>query len=97
MHTRLINSRFSDHTRPKCLSAADNVRQALQVVNKLPVLNKRVLHYLVDFLRRFAEPVAEEKTKMTASNLATVFAPNLLRAPDNQVTPQSINVDLVLN
>jgi hypothetical protein len=57
----------------------------LQVVNKLPVLNRRVLHYLVDFLRRFAEPAAEAKTKMTASNLATVFAPNLLRAPDNQV------------
>jgi len=47
------------------------------LVNKLPALNKSVLSYLLSFLLKVA--AYAEVNKMALHNLATVFAPNLLR------------------
>ena len=44
-------------------------------------LNYRTLAYLVEYLQGFTVPAIEAKTKMNARNLATIFAPNILRAP----------------
>lgn len=73
-------------TRPKCLAVADTVQPTLQVVNtKLHPLNKKALLYLVEFLRTFLAPEVEGRTKMNLANIATIFGPNLLRAPDAEV------------
>jgi hypothetical protein len=65
---------------------ADTVQPTLQVVNtKLHPLNKKALLYLVEFLRTFLAPEVEGRTKMNLANIATIFGPNLLRAPDAEV------------
>jgi len=53
----------------------------LDFVGKLPELNYCVLLYLINYLQRFSRPETVSLTKMDASNLATVFAPNCLRCP----------------
>jgi hypothetical protein len=52
----------------------------------LPAPNHRVLLFLVEFLRRFIKPEVIERTKMTANNLAAVFAPCLFRCPYTDTT-----------
>eukprot|EP00127_Corallochytrium_limacisporum_P003458 Clim_evm86s149 gene=Clim_evmTU86s149 len=61
----------------------ENLRlRTLQLINSyLPVSNRRVLGRLMIMLRRLAKH--EEKTKMTASNLAVCLAPNIL-APSSE-------------
>lgn len=39
----------------------------------------QVLTYLIHFLQQFAQPEVVANTKMDSSNLAMVFAPNILR------------------
>lgn len=39
----------------------------------------QVLTYLINFLQEFSQPEVVANTKMDSSNLAMVFAPNLLR------------------
>jgi len=51
----------------------------LELVQQLPELNRLVLTYLVRFLQLFSQPEVVQQTKMDASNLAMVFAPNVLR------------------
>ena len=41
------------------------------------------LLYLIKFIRKFCRPEVVEKTKMTAANLAMVWAPNIIRCPSN--------------
>ncbi|KAI8925684.1 Rho GTPase activation protein [Entophlyctis helioformis] len=60
---------------------------ALQLVNSLPEINRKVVHYMIQFLKIIAEPQNQPFTKMNVSNLAMVFAPNFLRCPsDNPAT-----------
>jgi hypothetical protein len=49
--------------------------------NRLPELNRLTLMYLAKYLQLFARSDVASVTKMDASNLATVFAPNCLRCP----------------
>lgn len=65
----------------KCLIVEDRVEEAMEIVDKLPELNRNVLKYLVKFLQVIGNPNFQLKTKMTVSNLSLVFAPNLLRCP----------------
>lgn len=55
------------------------IQQVKKVFNFLPVANRLIIRYLATFLRFLAK--FSEVTRMTASNLAICFAPNLLRAP----------------
>lgn len=67
-------------------SSADRdaaLQKLLQMVQRLPELNRLVLAYLIHFLQLFARPEAATVTKMDAANLATVFAPNCLRCPSS--------------
>ncbi|XP_031777201.1 uncharacterized protein LOC100119219 isoform X2 [Nasonia vitripennis] len=49
------------------------------LVERLPELNRKVLCHLIHFLQIFARPDVVARTKMDASNLAMVMAPNILR------------------
>ncbi|XP_042876227.1 filaggrin-like isoform X4 [Penaeus japonicus] len=61
------------------INAHDDPTQAVGLVNKLPEINRLVLSYLIRFLQYFAQPDIVTATKMDASNLAMVMAPNCLR------------------
>jgi len=61
---------------------------AWELINTLPEINKRVIIYMIDFLKVVAQPENQEHTKMSVANLAMVFAPNFLRCPSDN--PQVI-------
>lgn len=62
-------------------------KEAWELINTLPNINKLVIIYMTDFLKIIAKPENQEYTKMTLANLAMVFAPNFLRCPsDNPET-----------
>lgn len=54
---------------------------AVLLVKKMPAINRRVLYFVIVYLRGVAEPDNVPKTKMGVNNLAMVFAPNFLRCP----------------
>lgn len=66
----------------RCLKIR-HVQAAMDVVDELPVLNRSVIKYLAKYLQLVGDPLNQPKTKMTVSNLAIVFAPNLLRCPND--------------
>ncbi|XP_046664613.1 rho GTPase-activating protein 39 isoform X5 [Homalodisca vitripennis] len=63
----------------ECIQHHDNPIRAIQIVDSLPEINRLVLSYLVRFLQIFARSEVVQQTKMDASNLAMVIAPNCLR------------------
>lgn len=62
-----------------CLDAAEDSEQACLLIERLPYINRLVLTYLIRFLQIFIRPENVAVTKMDASNLAMVMAPNCLR------------------
>ena len=54
---------------------------AISLVSRLPDMHRTVLSFLIRFLQLFARPEVATVTKMDASNLSMVFAPNFLRCP----------------
>ena len=62
-----------------CLAAGENAADAISIFSSLPEINRLVLAYLIRFLQVFAAPENAAVTKMDVSNLAMVFAPNVLR------------------
>lgn len=69
-----------------CIDSEGEFDKAMEVVNKLPEINRRVVMYVVAFLQQVARD--QEINKMSPSNLAMVFAPNFLRCKSND--PQII-------
>ncbi|XP_031626838.1 rho GTPase-activating protein 68F [Contarinia nasturtii] len=63
-----------------------NVKQMLR--EKLPVENYELFKYLIEFLVKVEE--CKDLNKMTSSNLAIVFGPNLVWAKHNQMSMQEI-------
>ncbi|XP_037528418.1 rho GTPase-activating protein 39 isoform X1 [Rhipicephalus sanguineus] len=63
----------------ECVDCCGEPQAVLALVRRMPELNQRVLAYLVRFLQVFAAPENAALTKMDASNLAMVMAPNCLR------------------
>ncbi|ORX57119.1 RhoGAP-domain-containing protein [Piromyces finnis] len=61
---------------------------AWELIDTLPEINKRVISYMIDFLKVIAKQENQEYTKMSVANLAMVFAPNFLRCPSDN--PQVI-------
>ncbi|KAF8200735.1 hypothetical protein BJ912DRAFT_921356 [Pholiota molesta] len=51
----------------------------IQIVERLPTINRRVVLFVISFLQLFLEDRTQVVTKMTPANLALVMAPNLLR------------------
>ncbi|XP_064384607.1 rho GTPase-activating protein 39-like isoform X2 [Halichondria panicea] len=70
----------------ECINNCDNEMNALSLVDSLPELNKKLLLYLVDFLKQFITPENIEATKMGLDNIAMVWAPNFLRCPSDDHT-----------
>jgi len=59
---------------------------AWEIVKILPEINRRVVNYMINFLRIIADQKNQPITKMTLANLAMVFAPNFLRCPSDNLT-----------
>ncbi|XP_055376859.1 uncharacterized protein LOC129609037 [Condylostylus longicornis] len=77
-YRELYDPLIPDALYNECVQTEDPV-EADRIINKLPALNRLVLTYLVNFLQQFVQPDVVNCTKMDASNLAMVFAPNCLR------------------
>ncbi|KAI1280339.1 Rho GTPase-activating protein 39 [Halotydeus destructor] len=76
------------HLYETCLEAASSPREATAIVTeRLPKLNKLVLGYLMRFLQVFSAPDNVSYTKMDDSNLSMVWAPNILRSSQSNVSP----------
>jgi hypothetical protein len=58
----------------KCLRAASDIVALNDIISNLPMLNRRVLAFLITFLQQFAQPEACEISKMNSANLAMVRA-----------------------
>ncbi|XP_014258422.1 rho GTPase-activating protein 39 isoform X2 [Cimex lectularius] len=78
-YRELYEPLIPDNLYEDCISCHDDAEQAAAIVENLPHLNKMVLAYLIRFLQIFARPEVVAVTKMDASNLAMVMAPNCLR------------------
>ena len=69
-----------DELYDECITGAENPDNVLRVVReKLPSVHRRVLLFVVSFLQMFLDETVTATTKMTAPNMALVFAPNILR------------------
>jgi hypothetical protein len=62
-----------------CIGNAKDPNACIGVVRRLPTMHRRVVLFVVSFLQLFIEEKVQNLTKMTAANLALIFAPNLLR------------------
>lgn len=62
-----------------CITNSHDVDACVQIVQRLPTTNRRVVLFVVSFLQLFLEDKIQIATKMTSANLALVMAPNLLR------------------
>ncbi|KAJ3151898.1 hypothetical protein HK101_001854 [Irineochytrium annulatum] len=60
--------------------------EAANIVERLPDINREVANYMIRFLKIVAEPQNQPITRMTAANIAMVFAPNFLRCPSDNPT-----------
>lgn len=75
-----------------CINVGSNEGQenstenAWGIVKVLPEPNRRVVNYMINFLRIIADQKNQPITKMTLANLAMVFAPNFLRCPSDNLT-----------
>jgi hypothetical protein len=77
-----------------------NITAVQAMVKQFDNINVKVIQFVINFLRSFLKPEFVKLTMMPANNLATVFAPTLLRCPsDNplmQITVASSEVKFVL-
>lgn len=64
-----------------------NVKLILR--EKLPIENYELFKYIVEFLGKIMD--RKDFNKMTSSNLAIVFGPNLIWAKNNQMSFDEIN------
>ncbi|XP_049533474.1 hornerin isoform X1 [Anopheles darlingi] len=77
-YRELYDPLIPDELYDECVQTEDPA-EAAAIVEKLPKINRLVLTYLIHFLQQFSLPDVVANTKMDSSNLAMVFAPNLLR------------------
>ena len=79
----VLGSQIEQHEQLKGKNKEDKAfspREKLEkLISRLPDLNQLTLMYLAKYLQLFARPEVSSVTKMDASNLATVFAPNCLK------------------
>ncbi|WVQ85889.1 hypothetical protein IAT38_008057 [Cryptococcus sp. DSM 104549] len=67
------------------LIASRSARECLEIVQRLPTYNRRVLLFVISFVQMFADPKVVEVTKMGPMNLALVMAPNILRTTSDSL------------
>ncbi|KAI5118195.1 hypothetical protein M0805_005549 [Coniferiporia weirii] len=69
-----------------CVACAKDPDACVQMVARLPTINRRVVLFVVSFLQLFLDDKIQSVTKMTSANLALVMAPNLLRCDSESMT-----------
>jgi hypothetical protein len=67
----------------EALDSAHSPQKAIELLDKMPKINKLSLSYLIRFLQVFSAPEHVKYTKMDDANLSMVWAPNILRNPNN--------------
>jgi len=65
------------------LSEEQNISAIHELLKKFDTINVAVIAFVINFLISFLKPEYVKVTMMNASNLATVFAPTLLRCPSD--------------
>jgi len=60
-------------------------------LSQLPETNRESIRYFVSFIKKFLDPNVMASTKMSVDNFAIVFAPTLLRCPDDN--PQTLMIN----
>ncbi|KAK8850469.1 hypothetical protein IAR55_004387 [Kwoniella newhampshirensis] len=70
----------------EALIASRDPDECIEFVKNLPIHSRRVLLFVLSFLRLFVREDVVEQTKMTMGNLALVMAPNILRTTSNSLT-----------
>jgi len=68
-------------TYADAITVNEDITLAVALVMKLPELHRVILTYLIRFLQMFTATEIVSVTKMDASNLSMVFAPNFMRCP----------------
>ncbi|KZT04600.1 uncharacterized protein LAESUDRAFT_657523 [Laetiporus sulphureus 93-53] len=68
-----------------CIASARDPAACVQIVHRLPTINRRVVLFVTSFLQLFLEEKVQAVTKMTSPNLALVMAPNLLRCTSDSI------------
>ncbi|TFK25556.1 hypothetical protein FA15DRAFT_668447 [Coprinopsis marcescibilis] len=63
----------------ECIMSAQDPVACVQIIHRLPTINRRVILFVISFMQLFLEEKTQSITKMTPANLALVMAPNLLR------------------
>lgn len=81
----------------ECVTCAGNPETCVELVKRLPTINRRVVVFLISFLQFFLEERVQAVTKMTAANLALVMAPNLLRCNSESMTVVFTNAQCVVS
>ncbi len=79
-----------------CIDAAAAHRPStcVNLVVRLPPLNRRVVLFIVSFLQLFCAPTALAATRLTVDSLAQLFAPYFFRvSPDHPSPPQTSSSD----
>ncbi|KAG5646828.1 hypothetical protein DXG03_002205 [Asterophora parasitica] len=70
----------------ECITSSKDPDACVQIVERLPTINRRVVLFVISFLQLFLEEKSQIITKMTPANLALVMAPNLLRCNSDSMS-----------
>ena len=68
----------------ECIRNCDKPSECVRIIECLPEINKLVFTYLIRFLKVFAASENVAITKMDASNLSMIMAPNCLRCKSDE-------------
>ncbi|KAG6857777.1 hypothetical protein H0H87_004193 [Tephrocybe sp. NHM501043] len=80
----------------ECITNSKDPVACVQIVERLPTINRRVVLFVVNFLQYFLEEKVQSLTKMTPANLALVMAPNLLRCNSDSMSVVFTNAQYVI-
>jgi hypothetical protein len=70
----------------ECMQNSKDAEACVQIIERLPTINRRVVLFVISFLQIFLEEKTQSVTKMTPANLALVMAPNLLRCNSDSIS-----------
>lgn len=79
----------------ECISNSKNTQACMDIVERLPTINRRVVIFVISFLQLFLDEKTQEVTKMTSANLALVMAPNILRCNSDSMAIVFTNAQYV--
>ncbi|KZT18067.1 RhoGAP-domain-containing protein [Neolentinus lepideus HHB14362 ss-1] len=82
----LLDPLVPDEMYNDCITDAKDPEMCIDIVQRLPTANRRVVLFVISFLQLFLEDKVTSVTKMTSPNLALVMAPNLLRCSSESMS-----------